>query len=844
MAKERSPQVALTRRELLKGAAGAAALASTFAPFSTGLERTLPENAGPRTRNTFDFGWKFSAGDIPGAHLPDFADSQWRDVDLPHDWSVEGPFNENEPAGFCGGYLPTGVGWYRKRFRVADTEKDKKLTIEFDGIYQNSEVWMNGNYLGKRPYGYVPFYYDLTRYAKFGTDNLLAVKVDNSRQTNCRWYSGSGIYRHTWLTATNRVHISHWGTFIAASQVLNESAILTIRTRVTNDGERSAPCTLHSSVLDSSGVIVREIEGSLVIPQGGEAEFEQQVRVDRPRLWSVTDPYLYTVRSELRLGPDMVDESTTMTGIREATFDANSGFLLNGQRVKLNGVCLHHDAGCVGAAVPERVWERRLEILREMGCNAVRTSHNPFASEFLDLCDRMGFLVMSETFDEWKVPKGQIGPNGYSNYFDEWYERDVRNAVRRDRNHPSIILWSAGNEVGDQEAPHGAETLAKLLAAFRAEDPTRLVTVGCDHICSEPASSVARPEFLNLLDVVGYNYADRWRDRREKYYSIDRQTFPKRRFIGTESEAMGGIRGDYNDLFGGDTPEGFFQFHRGRNLDVEQLLKFVSNYDYVAGDFMWTGIDHLGEARWPMKSSFTGVLDTCGFKKDGFYFYQSQWTKEPVLHLFPHWNWNGKEGQVIPVTCYTNCDTVELFLNGRSFGVKGYAFPRLGMEGSYGNLPKRAKAFRSTADLHLSWDVPFEKGVLKAVGIKDGQVAATLELSTTGEPSAVDLSVDRTALIANRRDVAHLTVRILDKEGRLVPVANDEIIFKVEGEGRLLGVDNGDPQNHENYLSNRRRAFNGLCMALVQSTSRSGQIRIIANSPSLNSASVILTTKS
>lgn len=834
-------QVALTRRELLKGAVGAAALASSFPSFANGALPGSAENTSPRIRQSFDFGWKFYAGDIRGAHLPDFPESNWKDVDLPHDWSVEGPFDENEPAGSCGGYLPTGVGWYRKHFRLAESEKSKKLTIEFDGVYQNSEVWLNGQYLGNRPYGYVPFFYDLTPHAKLGEENILAVRVDNSRQTNCRWYSGSGIYRHTWLLSTNSVHVAQWGTFVAASNVTKGSATLAIRTKVKNENGKSAPCTLLSSVFDAQGRLAGTTENNQVVAASGEYEYVQELRIDHPQLWSPAAPHLYQVRSILRTQDCIIDDYCTTIGIREAIFDANSGFLLNGERLKLNGVCLHHDGGCVGAAVPERVWERRLEILREMGCNAIRTSHNPCASEFLDLCDRMGFLVMSEAFDEWKVPKGQIGPNGYSNYFDEWYESDVRNAVQRDRNHPSIILWSAGNEVGDQGDPQGAETLSKLLAVFRSEDSSRAVTVGCDHICSEPASNAARPEFLGLLDVVGYNYVDRWRDRREKYYSIDRQAYPQRRFIGTESEAMGGVRGDYRDLFGGNSPADLFQFHRGRNIDVEQLWKFVSTYDYVAGDFMWTGIDHLGEARWPMKGSSTGVLDTCGFKKDGFYFYQSQWTKKPMVHLFPHWSWAGKEGQVIPVTCYTNCDTVELFLNGRSFGTKGYAFPRLGMEGHYGNLPQRAKVFRSTADLHLSWDVPYEPGVLKAVGTKNGQIAAVLELFTAGEPSTIDLSVDKSTL--NRRDVAHLIVRILDDKGRLVPAANHEITFNVEGEGRLLGVDNGDPQSHESYKCNCRRAFNGFCMALVQSSANPGQIRITGASPSLKMASVILTTK-
>jgi beta-galactosidase len=824
----------LSRRSLLGQAVGAAALAAAAQAQPAG------QNSAPRIRESFDFGWKFFKGDAPGAQQPDFTDASWKDVDLPHDWGIEGPFSQKEPAQAS---LPAGIGWYRKRFRLPEAYRDRTVVVEFGGIYENSEVWINGQYLGKRPYGYIPFSYDLTPHLNFGRDNVIAVKVDNSHQTNCRWYSGSGIYRHTWLLATNQVHVAYWGTFVTSPHVSKDAATMQIKSRVRNDGKSAARCTLATSILDQEGKTVQSAEAVQEVAAAGVYEFVQQVTVAKPNLWSVKNPYLYKIRSTVRQQDRVVDQYDTPIGIREAVFDADKGFLLNGEHVKLNGVCLHHDAGCVGAAVPERVWERRLELLREMGCNAIRTSHNPYAEEFLDLCDRMGFLVMNEAFDEWKVPKTQIGPYGYSNYFDEWYERDVTNFVHRDRNHPSVVLWSAGNEIGDQADPNGAETLRKLLAVFHTEDPTRLVTAGCDRITSEPPSNSARPEFLALLDVVGYNYVDRWRDRIEKYYSIDRQAFPQRRVIGTESGSMGGVRGDYRALFPGETAAGARGASRGRDIDTEQLWKFVRTYDYVAGDFMWTGIDYLGEARWPAKGSSAGVIDMCGFRKDGFYFYQSQWTDKPVLHLFPHWNWKGKEGQFIPVTCYTNCDTVELFLNGKSVGVKGYAFPRLGMEGQYGNYPARGRVLRTTADLHLAWDVPYEPGTLKAVGVKDGKVVATVEVSTAGEPAAIGLSVDRDVIAADRRDVAHVTVQIQDANGRMAPTAGNEVTFALEGEGKIIGLDNGDTLSHEDYQSNRRKAFNGLCLAIVQSTGKPGQIRVTASSPGLKSASVTVATK-
>jgi beta-galactosidase len=834
----------MNRRELLKGVVGTAALVSVFPTLGSSFEESRTEDTGQRLRENFDRGWRFHKGDFPGAEVPRLSDADWRILDLPHDWSIEGPFDEKEPSSFCGAYLPTGIGWYRKRFHLPNSYKNKKLTIEFDGIYELSAVWVNGHFLGQRPYGYVPFFYDLTPHVALGDENVIAVKVDNSRQTNCRWYSGSGIYRHTWLLSTNKVHVAHWGTFVSSSRVSKQAAALRISTRISNESESPAGCTLVTSIIDGNGNVVDNAEASQDIATGQEYEFLQEIKVNLPHLWSVNDPYLYRAHSTVRTGGRTSDEYDTPVGIREAVFDADSGFLLNGERVKLNGVCLHHDGGSVGAAVPESIWERRLEILKEMGCNAIRTSHNPFAAEFLDLCDRMGFLVMNEAFDEWKVPKGQIGPNGYAKYFDEWYERDVQNLVRRDRNHPCVVLWSAGNEIGDQGSPQGAETLQQLLKVFNTEDPTRMVTAGCDHIHSEPASEAARPEFLALLDVVGYNYVDRWRDRKEKYYSIDRHAFPRRRFVGTESEAMGGVRGEYPELFAASAPvAGFFQFLGGRNVDVEQLWKFVSTYDYVAGDFMWTGIDHLGEARWPMKSSSSGVIDTCGFKKDGYYFYQSQWTDKPVLHLFPHWNWKGKEGQIIPVTCFTNCDTVELFLNGRSLGVKGYEFPRLGMEVRWGNLPDRAKVLRTTADLHLSWDVLYEPGALKAVGTKDGKIFATDEVYTTGDPASIGLSSDRASIGTDPSDVAHVTVHILDQNGRVVPIADNEIAFEIEGAGSLLATDNGNPASLEDYKSNRRRAFNGLCLAIVKSNGKTGEIQVSAVSPGLQAARVSIGTK-
>src|SRR5579883_1506851 len=818
----------ITRRGML-GALAATALASA-------VEAQEPQPA-VRIRESFDFGWKFFKGDSPGAQEPAFSDGAWRALDLPHDWSIEGPFSQSEPSGGSGGFAPTGIGWYRKRFRVPTAYRGRKVSVEFDGVYQNGEVWINGQYLGKRPYGYISFAHDLTSHLNFTGDNVIAVKVDNSAQPGSRWYSGSGIYRHTWLSALNPLHVARWGTFVTTPRVTKSAATIRIQTRVENQSAAAALCKLITALVDRDGKVVQTAEAAQEIGAQAEYAFEQTLAVEKPALWTVAEPYLYRVRSTVSAGGQVVDEYETPIGIREAIFDADRGFLLNGERVKLNGVCLHHDAGSVGAAVPERVWERRLETLREMGCNAIRTSHNPPAPEFLDLCDRMGFLVMDEAFDEWKTGKGQVRGNGYSRLFDQWHERDAAEFVLRDRNHPSVVLWSCGNEIPDQLSPNGPEILRELLAIFHREDPTRPVTAACDQIAAEPKA--APVEFLSQLDVVGYNYADRWRERRELYYSIDKAAYPHRKFIGTESSGMGGVRGDYSWLLPGASPSPF-GFRRNSLLDTEQLWKFVRDYDYVSGDFMWTGIDYLGEARWPSRSATAGVLDTCGFKKDGFYFYRSQWTEKPVLHLFPHWNWKGREGEFIPVMCYTNCDTVELFLNGKSLGVKGYEFPRLGMQTRYGNYPARARVLRTTNDLHLEWDVPYEPGTLKAVGMKDGKQVAECEISTTGEPAAVLLFADRPHIQADRRDVAHITALIVDDQARIVPDAANEIIFDVRGEARLIGVDNGDPQSHEDFKANRRRAFHGLALAIVQSTASPGKIHITASSPGLKECQLSL----
>ena len=598
----------------------AALTAMTFSLTPLRADTPLRAEGLPRQRLLADVGWKFARGDPPAAGDLAFDDSAWRGIDLPHDWSIEGPYGEHEPSAGGGGYLPTGIGWYRRAFTAPAAWQGRRTTVEFDGVYMRSDVWLNGEHLGHRPFGYIGFEYDLTPHLRFGARNVLAVRVDNARQPNSRWYSGSGIDRHVWLTVTDPLRVAHWGVQAQTPQVSAERATALVRTRIENGLGAAQPVTLTSQIIGPAGQVVASAEGAMDIAANGDGAFEQTVDVPAPQLWSPGSPVLYRVRSLVKAAGRTVDQVETPFGIREARFDVDRGFLLNGQPVKLRGMCLHHDGGSVGAAVPEDVWERRLRLLREMGCNAVRTSHNPAAPEFYDLCDRLGLLVMDEAFDEWKGGKGgsmNAGPGarsqGYSTFFDEWSNRDLTDMLRRDRNHPSVALWSVGNEIGEQRSATGADVLRPLVAACHREDPTRPVTAACDGIF-EGGRGGASLDFVNLLDIVGYNYVDRWGARRETYYGDDRQRFPQRRFIGTEDASIRQTRGEYPFR-----PLGAAGLERAEYatsmVRAEQLWRFVRTHDYVAGYFPWTGFDYLGEAHWPRKASTSGVLDTCGFPK-------------------------------------------------------------------------------------------------------------------------------------------------------------------------------------------------------------------------------------
>jgi len=782
-----------------------------------------------RYRLLMDPNWKFKLGEQPLAETLDYVDDNWQTLDLPHDWSIQNGYGQDATTGGGGGYVLTGIGWYRKHFVLPATAKGKQVSIEFDGVYRNSEVWINGHLLGKRPNGYISFAYDVTPYLVKG-GNVIAVKVDNSEQPNSRWYSGSGIYRHVWLNLTNPAHIAQWGVQINTPVAEKDSAVINVKTTLAN-WENSHVVSVLAVVMNAQNHETARNEMVITGDQVKSGIVNQTIHLSRPSLWTLNNPYLYHVVSYLKVNGQITDTYTISFGIRKIEYSATNGFLLNGQPVKMNGVCLHHDGGSVGAAVPIKIWRLRLANLKAMGCNAIRTSHNTVAPEFLDLCDEMGMLVMDETFDVWEGSKEKYD---YHMFFSQWSKIDLANQIHRDYNHPSVVLWSAGNEIHDQSSARGTAVLKELLAVFHKEDPTRPVTTASDEIAADGKST--RLDFLEAEDIVGYNYVDRWHERRELYYSIDKQAHPDWKMIGTESTP---IRSASEYSLGNDPSIAKPNYNTGF-ITAEQLWKFVKVHNYVIGDFMWTGIDYLGEARWPAKGSSSGVIDMINQPKDGYYFYQSQWVSQPVLHLFPHWNWAGREGQIIPVVAFTNCDTVELFVNGKSWGMKMQEFPRPGTSGGWNKYDK--PEVRSTsADLHLSWDVPYQPGVLKAVGRKNGKQIIQ-EIQTTGAPAEIRLSTDTMKVLANGSDVSVINVTVTDSQGNIVPTATNSIKYTITGSGKLLGLDNGDLRDLTLFQSNERKAYKGKAQLIVQAGRQVGTITVTAHADGIKDASITVST--
>lgn len=779
----------------------------------------------PRTHVSFNEGWKFALAADDDAWQPSFDDSGWRVMNLPHDWSIEGEFSESHPASPGGGALPGGIGWYRKTFRVSKADKEKMTYISFDGVYRNSEVWINGNHLGKRPYGYSSFRYDLTPFLKYGEeDNVIAVKVDNSAQPNSRWYTGSGIYRNVWLTTTGKIAVDHWGTYVTTPVVNTEEALLMVTTQIRNSSGSRADVRLETVVYDADNRKVARAEtGQVEIIIEG-ATVTQELTVDNPSLWSLENPSLYRVVTTIRSGQLVADRYETVTGIRSFEFDADKGFVLNGEPVIIKGVCNHHDLGCLGAAVNTRAIERQLEILREMGCNGIRTSHNPPAPELLDLCDRMGFIVMDEAFDIWKVKKTDYD---YSLDFDEWHLKDLEAMVLRDRNHPSVFIWSIGNEVMEQwERDGSGEAIATELADFvRSMDDTRPVTAACN----DPAPH--NPVIASgALDLIGFNY-------RDTLWTRFPQTFPEGKFIGTETTSALATRGSYDmpsDIVR-RWPARWDQPFRDGNADLtcsaydncsapwgtthRDSWRLIKNNAYLTGMYIWTGFDYLGEPTpywWPARSSYFGIIDLAGFPKDVYYFYQSEWTDKDVLHLFPHWNWN--PGQTVDVWAFTNCDEAELFLNGNTLG----------------------RQSRGENDFNLVWRVPFEEGALLAVGYRNGTEIMRREIHTAGEPAALMLAPDRSDIRADGTDLSFITVTVVDENNNPVPHADNMVNFSVEGPGIIAGVDNGSQTSMEPFKADYRKAYNGKCLVVVKAGKEKGEIKLTASADGMQDATCVI----
>lgn len=781
-----------------------------------------------RSVENFCKDWRFHLGDIANGNDPALNDNAWRQLDLPHDWSIEGEFSKDNPATPGGGALPGGIGWYRKSFFVPESEKEKLFFIDFDGVYRNSEVWINGNYLGKRPYGYISFRYELTPYLKFGEKNVVAVKVDNSQQPNSRWYSGSGIYRNVWLTKTNKIYIDHWGTFITTPVVNENFARVSIQIKIRNAFNKEIPVKIKTQIFDDENKKVAEVESQKTTSANSKVEILQEVEIKNPKLWLIEKPNLYKAISIIESEGKQFDDYETIFGIRTFEFDVDKGFILNGKRVKINGVCNHHDLGSLGAAINERALERQLEILKNMGVNAIRTSHNPPAPELLNLCDRMGFIVMDEAFDMWKKKKTKYD---YAMNWDEWHKRDLEDMVLRDRNHPSIFIWSIGNEVmeqWDKQDSSGIIIARELASIIKNLDSTRPITAACND--PSPENPLIKS---GALDLIGYNY-------HHDMFPDFPKTYPGKKFIATETVSGLMTRGHYDipsdsirrwpkrwdlPLTEGNpdyTCSAYDNCSAPWGSTHEETWKVMKKYDFLSGMFIWTGFDYLGEPTpypWPARSSYFGIVDLAGFPKDVYYMYQSEWTDKPVLHVFPHWNW--KEGQTIDVWAYTNCDEVELFLNGKSLGTKR----KIG------------------DDLHLMWRLKFTPGILKAIGRKNGKEILIREIKTADKPYKILLEADRSIIKADGKDLSFVTVKILDKDGTLVPYADNLVNFEISGEGKIVGVDNGSQTSHEPFKANYRKAFNGLCLAIIQSNGKAGKIKLTAKSENLLPASIEIEAK-
>lgn len=790
------------------------AVAGSAGVATGGPSRLINNYDGARTTTvTFDPGWKFHLGDVSGAQATTFDDSAWTSLDVPHDWSISLAFNQSSASGAGGGYLDGGTGWYRKTFTLPAASSGQKVLVQFDGVYMDSTVYINGTQVGARPYGYSSFECDFGTNANFGALNVLAVKVVN-QQPNSRWYSGSGIYRHTWLKTVNPVRVAYTGTQVTTPTVSTSSATVNISVTVQNDATTDQSVTLTSSVCDGAGKEVGKVtSAATTVTAGKTANVAQSVTVSNPNIWSIASPTMYSVVTTVSAGNAVVDTYTTPFGIRTFAFDANSGFTLNGTSVKINGACNHHDLGALGAAVNSHAIEKRLQQLKEMGVNGLRMSHNPPAPELLDMADRMGFLVMDEAFDCWDQGKNTYD---YARFFTQWSTTDIGDMVSRDRNHPSIIIWSIGNEILDGD---NATVAQSLISAVKAKDTTRVI--GQAFGSANPSAAVAP-----LEDVVGLNYGP---------YAYDsvHSSNPTWKFFASETGSAVRSRNVYktpittNILTSSDNQcSSYDNSVAPWGNRAEDSWSAVNTHAFIAGEFIWSGFDYIGEPEpysWPSKSSYYGAIDTAGFPKDIFYLYQSKWNAAgpAMVHIVPmDWtSWTA--GQAVTVWVYTNADSAELFLNGTSQG---------------------SQTMNAATTAHLQWSVQFATGTLQAKATKGGTVVATDTVQTAGAAAQLALKADRASIAADGSDLAYVEVDIVDAQGVVVPQASDTVAFTISGPGALVGLDAGNSINHDSYQGTSHAAFSGKLMAIVRSTTTAGTITLNATSGSLTGGSVAITT--
>jgi len=774
----------------------------------------------------FDDDWRFHRGGAQGAEAPGFDDSKWRGVDLPHDWSIEdmpgtqSPFDQDAIGQVSTGFTTGGTGWYRKTFTVPADQKDKRICIQFDGVYMNANVWLNGELLGNHPYGYTSFWFDITDKIKFGEKNIIVVQVMNEG-LNSRWYSGSGIYRHVWLKVFDKIHVAQWGTYITTPVVNPSSAKVNVKTTIKNETLNTSEVMIVTHILNIKREEVVKVQSKQTVTANNSFEFDQDAVISSPQLWSSESPVLYTVITEVYQGDKLTDKTEAKFGFRSVSFDAVHGLMLNGKTIKLRGGCVHHDNGPLGSKAYDRAEERRIEILKASGFNAIRCSHNPPSPAFLDACDRLGMLVIDEAFDMWRLPNN---PHDYHLYFDEWWQRDIESMVMRDHNHPSVVMWSIGNEIRDMESLKVIAVAKMLGDHIRRIEPTRPVTAAVNNLRPQ------KDTFFSTLDVCGYNYAAGGDHNQESIYAQDHKRVPNRVMWGSESYA----------------------------LETFDAWMGVVDHPWVVGDFVWTAFDYIGEASigwrgywqesnfYPWNLAYCGDIDICGWRRPQSFYREVLWRENkiavfvkppaPSFPLNPHkqpwskwewhdvvadWNWKGLEGQPLEVAVYSSCERVELFLNGKSLG--------------------KSKTDR-TSRFIASWKVPYEAGELKVVGYKGSKIIASSTLQTAEEPVAIQLTADKTTLKADGQDLCYITVDLVDSKGHRNPKAENLVKFEIEGAGTIVGVGNANPVSFESYQLPKRKAWQGRCLVIIKSSAKPGNITIEASAEGLQSSKMIITT--